>query len=290
MPFEYDDSHIMPDSASELRLADGFTRVPNEILESLCRIRIPGEERQVLDVIMRKTYGYAKNNDQISFSQFEAATGLDRGRVGRALRGLKSKRIISVNNDTGKITTYCINKRYSQWVVVSKPTLPTVNNDTTKTATHTTKTVTYCNHSEIPSNDAGSVNNDSSVDIVLQVVSIPTLTKERFTKERNTLVDSFDKLWLTYPKKDGKKAALKHYVATIKTAEDCQRIRQALDNYLAHLKATGTTLQFTKNGSTWFSNWQDWETPIQGSATTTPQRDRETEQQLEEYRRLGGKC
>lgn len=68
----------------------------------------------------------------------------------------------------------------------------------------------------------------------------------------------FFKVWARYPKAVGRKAAYRHFKASIKTAQDVKSINQALDNYLAHLKANGTDLQYTQNGSTWFNDWQSW--------------------------------
>lgn len=39
---------------------NGFTKIANELMEALAKIRIPGEARQVLDVIFRQTYGWNK--------------------------------------------------------------------------------------------------------------------------------------------------------------------------------------------------------------------------------------
>lgn len=75
-----------------------------------------------------------------------------------------------------------------------------------------------------------------------------------FEKE---LLSFFDQLWDAYPKKDGKKAAQRHYLATVKTDADMDRINVALGAYLEHVKDTAP--KFIKNGSTWFNNWQDWE-------------------------------
>lgn len=79
------------------------------------------------------------------------------------------------------------------------------------------------------------------------------------TKEENKkhILVFFESLWKDYPSNDGKKDALRHYKATVKTDGDCQRIRTALNNYLAHLKCE--TWKKPKNGSTWFNNWEDWE-------------------------------
>ena len=61
-----------------------------------------------------------------------------------------------------------------------------------------------------------------------------------------------------YPNKDGKKAALRHFTATVKTDKDVERIHTALKKYLEHVERENKQ-NFIKNGSTWFNNWQDWE-------------------------------
>ena len=250
MPFEYDTDSIISDAC--------FTKIQNAVLDALCRYRIPGEEMQCLLVILRKTAGFGKKSDNISLSLFSELTGIKRQNVNRALKSLSSKKITCViKKDDREVSNYAINFNYMEWASVIKK-------DST------------------PLNPV--IKNDSSL------ASKMMPTKEKIKEKKNTLVDCFEKLWSDYPKKDGRKAAQKHFIATVKTDEDCQRIRTALDNYLAYLNTTATPQQFIKNGSTWFSNWQDWETPIQGPVTTTPQRDRETEQQLTELRRMGVTC
>jgi len=65
----------------------------------------------------------------------------------------------------------------------------------------------------------------------------------------------FEKLWKTYPMKDGKIEAKKHFMASVHTIEDYQLIKKAQKNYLSCPRiAKG----FIKNGSTWFHNWKDW--------------------------------
>jgi phage replication O-like protein O len=43
----------------------GYTPIANEIYDAFVRTRISGEARQVLDCIIRKTYGYNKKEDKI---------------------------------------------------------------------------------------------------------------------------------------------------------------------------------------------------------------------------------
>lgn len=107
------DTNSMPAEA-------GFTRIPNEILEALCRTRIPGEARMILDVIIRKTFGFGKKQDAIPLSQFELATGLTRNNICASINQLTEHRLISLQKETGSITRYCINASFSQWLPVSK--------------------------------------------------------------------------------------------------------------------------------------------------------------------------
>lgn len=100
---------------------EGFTAIANEIMDALCRIRIPGEERQVLDCILRKTYGWQKTEDAIALSQFAEMTGIKKPNVIGAIKGLLSKKIISViQKDNASAKVYRFNKDFEQWQPLSK--------------------------------------------------------------------------------------------------------------------------------------------------------------------------
>lgn len=66
----------------------------------------------------------------------------------------------------------------------------------------------------------------------------------------------FASLWDTYPKRLGKKNALRHFKASVKTPEDYANIKLALANYKR--QTAGKELEYIKNGDTWFNNWQDY--------------------------------
>lgn len=68
----------------------------------------------------------------------------------------------------------------------------------------------------------------------------------------------FEKLWSYYPKKDGKKSALKAFLNTVKTLHDLMRVTAASENYINYIKKNGTEERYIKNGSTFFNNWEDW--------------------------------
>ncbi len=71
---------------------------------------------------------------------------------------------------------------------------------------------------------------------------------------------SFDSIWNLYPNRQGKKNALRHFIATVKSPEHFAAIYQALKNYLA---SGNVKNGFIKNGSTWFNEWQDWVDPTE---------------------------
>lgn len=121
--FEYAGELPPPESAQvPVVKGPGYTRIPNDLLDALCRTRIAGEERQVFDTILRKTFGFGKKNDAISLTQIEIATGLGRNAVCRGIKGLRDKNLIasSLKKGTRGATIYRINEVFSKWVIVPK--------------------------------------------------------------------------------------------------------------------------------------------------------------------------
>ncbi|MCK5614384.1 replication protein [Candidatus Pacearchaeota archaeon] len=98
---------------------NGHIRIANDIMDAIIRIRIPGESRQVLDFILRKTYGYGKKEDRISLSQFVLATGMKKSNIVRAINKLCSMNIV-IKKDTTYINIYRFNKDFDKWKPLSK--------------------------------------------------------------------------------------------------------------------------------------------------------------------------
>lgn len=93
------------------QLENGYVRIASEIIEALCKFRIPGECRQVLDCVFRKTYGYQKKEDWISNSQIVEMTGMKKQNASRALAKLITNNIVIQSDD--KLS---LNKNYQEWV------------------------------------------------------------------------------------------------------------------------------------------------------------------------------
>ncbi len=95
-------------------------------------------------------------------------------------------------------------------------------------------------------------------------------------KDKNieTISDKdFEPVWKLYPNRQGKKEALRHFRATVKTADDLKRIHVALTNYL---KSERVSKGFIQNGSTWFNDWECWIEPsdimVKARTDGSPQR------------------
>ncbi len=106
----------------------GHVDIANEIVESLARIRLSGEEVQCLWVIFRKTYGWKKTEDIISLSQFSEMTGLKRQHIHRALLKLSSKKVIDVTkNGYNRPNMIRFVKDFDIWVLSPKKVTPGKN-------------------------------------------------------------------------------------------------------------------------------------------------------------------
>ncbi len=97
---------------------NGHLRIANELLEAFAKTNIGGKKRQILDFIIRKTYGYNKKEDRISLSQFSKGTGIVIRDVCRCINQLTTmKIIIKIQDDLGNV--YSLNKDYEQWTKLS---------------------------------------------------------------------------------------------------------------------------------------------------------------------------
>lgn len=98
---------------------NGYTPIANEILDALCAIRIPGEARQVLDVVIRKTYGFNKKEDQISSSQICKSTGINKQNVYRATQKLIAMNLV-IQKDYNGVIILSLQKDFEIWKPLSK--------------------------------------------------------------------------------------------------------------------------------------------------------------------------
>ena len=158
---------------------EGYTAIANTIMDALCRIRIPGEEMQVLNVILRKTYGWKKCEDAISLSQFVEMTGMNKPHIIQSIKGLLLKKVIIVTeNGNAVVKAYKFNKDYDKWVPLPKKVI----------LPKTVKSVTENGNSSLPK-------------------TVPTKEKKNLKEKKEIYTADFLTFWEAYPKKSGSKKA-----------------------------------------------------------------------------------
>lgn len=210
------------------QIQNGYLKIANELVKQFKKFRISGEEWQILWVVFSKTYGFNKKQDQISLTIFEYETGIKRSNIVRARDRLVSKKILGIKKETRDVTTYWIEKDYEKWtLLVSKKRL--LNNDTRGSIIFDNQLVSKKRHTKDIKDNLKTIYSPSIID--------------------------FEQIWSKYPNKVGKKMAIKHFKASVKTKEDLENLQKAITNYLSSKRVSQG---FVQNGSTFMNNWRDW--------------------------------
>ena len=105
--------------ANDADVSEQFIKIPMAMQKAFCRIRIPGEARQVLDSIIRWTIGWQqRTKHEISIGLLCKMTDIKRSNVIRSVKCLEDMHII-LSDRANRITAYEINLSYEEWQ--SKP-------------------------------------------------------------------------------------------------------------------------------------------------------------------------
>jgi len=116
-------------------------------------------------------------------------------------------------------------------------------------------------------------------------------SKEIVNKEIFDYKKEFETMWELYPRKEGKKASLRHFKVSIKNKKDLKKFSHALDNYKKKLLSDGTTMQYTKSGSTFFNNWEDYYSAPSAFVSMEPTKAyKEIQIEKQEEGAIGGKA
>jgi len=103
------------------QVKNGYFLVSIEFFEELCKAHINRESRQMLDVIIRQTWGYHRKTAEIPTLLFEKLTGLGRQAIHKARKKLLDLNIITITQKgNSQVKTYCIQKDYEKWQVLPK--------------------------------------------------------------------------------------------------------------------------------------------------------------------------
>ena len=96
------------------QVEDGYTKVANELLGAFMMCPFNGSEFRVLLTVLRKTYGWNKTMDFISFSQISRASNLDLRYVKRIIKRLVKDNVL-IKKQTPRGNILGLNKSYYTW-------------------------------------------------------------------------------------------------------------------------------------------------------------------------------
>lgn len=101
------------------QLEDGYTRIANEILEVVSKVKLNGTQYKILITIWRYTYGFNRKDSEFSLNFLSEATNSNKQQVKRELDRLIESKVISVveKADFNSSRRLSFNKKYSEWKV-----------------------------------------------------------------------------------------------------------------------------------------------------------------------------
>jgi len=230
------------------QIENGYVKIANKLFDALIRYRLPGEQRQCLDVIIRKTYGYNKKADAISLSQFVEMTGIVKPHVVRALNELLSKKVIRITKNGNKGPhVYEINKDFESWKVLPKKvTLP-------KMVTSVTKNGKALLPKKVPTKDNNTKDNNTKDSNICAPVT------QNGNKKSSTYPQDFEKFWNAYPVKKAKKAAFRSWKRVKKELPPLDELIQIIEKQKRSEAWTRENGRFIPHPTTWLNQgrWED---------------------------------
>lgn len=211
----------------------GFTKIDNSVLDSLISSNLSSAEIKIAVFVLRKTLGYNKVVDEISYSQFIRATKLSRQTVATSLKNLQLVKIIRLVKRGSSVSSsnlWEVNTDVDKWQLVNRGRL-------VKSTTPTSQVL----HK--------------------QLVKSTRHTKEIITKEINTKEHvqesrEFLEFWNLYPRKQSRVDAEKKYIILVKDGYHDEIIK-GLQRYLRYWKQHKTEPRYIPLPTSWL-NAQRW--------------------------------
>lgn len=94
----------MANPEKSIQLENGYTKIANELIEKLAKVKMSGQAWQVLFAIIRKLYGHNKKSDWIEYSQLMKITDLSKSRVCEAVKVLRENGIVTQKRNGNRQT------------------------------------------------------------------------------------------------------------------------------------------------------------------------------------------
>jgi len=110
---------------ADVQLENGFTRIANEILEEMARMKLSPTQYKLLMIIWRYTYGFNRKWHKLSLSFFSNATGSEASNIHKELKKLEKRKIIFQRISRGTTRQIAFNKNHDEWTDKLRSSHPT---------------------------------------------------------------------------------------------------------------------------------------------------------------------
>ena len=102
---------------ADVQLENGYTRIANELLESLSQVKLNGTQYAILLCVIRSTYGFQKKSHELSLNYIKKYTGRNKNHIKKELDKLIDKKVVKVYKKPtfNKSRKLGINKDYTVW-------------------------------------------------------------------------------------------------------------------------------------------------------------------------------
>ncbi|MDY0278881.1 MAG: replication protein [Acholeplasma sp.] len=208
------------------QLENGYTRIANEILETIPKIGLNGTQYNILLVVFRYTYGFQRKNHELSLNFIAEATNSHKVLIQREVAKLiKMNILIEVSAPTfnkGRIIGF--NKNHNSWELTKQLTVNQKDNHTVNQLVNTT---------------------------VNQLVN-QERKKENIKENAHSLF--FESIWSLYPNKKGKsKISNSKKKELYKIGDELERCISRYKKYIEKQKSNGFQDLNYQYGSTFFN-------------------------------------
>ncbi|MEI4895705.1 replication protein, partial [Klebsiella pneumoniae] len=97
-------------------LANGYTKIANEIQKLKPRLRMSGREWQCLEAVIWLTYGWNKKQDRVTNTVIAELTDLGESHISDTIKSLAERKIIFAHKQ-GVMKIVGINTELSEWIL-----------------------------------------------------------------------------------------------------------------------------------------------------------------------------
>ncbi|BCA91914.1 replication protein [Vreelandella aquamarina] len=271
------------------QVEDGFVRIANELYQALARSRMTGNERAVVDAVIRLTYGYQRKAARITGETFANWTGMDSSDCSSIVTELVRRRIL---HRAGSRSPISLNKDYSQWEKPkgaqrrvkrkgSEPGEKHPTGDKGEKRPHSgeerptepgEKRPTYKDRKDTKPSSLRSEGESSASDEL--ELTPPDAPKPK--PSATPYPDDFEAAWSAYPKRAGgnpKKSAFKAWSARRKQGVPAATMQAGVERYAKYIRAKGDErTEFVMQAQRFFGPNAEYDNDWLPPAARTPQR------------------